>query len=263
MSGRPLLAYLRAGGTSDLPGADGQRPACRAPASPSPCAPDEADCAHRHSASCAPSGGRWCAPGSGPAGSRRRPADRERRRCRACRSSSAGPMPESCRSCGDCTAPADRITSRSARAASAPAVAAPIRRRPRAFPSSAMRVACARRDHRQIGPRQRRAQERNRGAFAPALADAELVGADAVGRLAVEVGVGWQAELLRSVDPGAAGGMIVAQRRHLQRPMRAAILARRAVESARACGSAGARRGSPSPRRPRAPSRRSPRAGRG
>ncbi len=119
------------------------------------------------------------------------------------------------------------------------------------------------RDHRQIGPRHRRAQKRDGGALAPALADAELIGADAVGGLAVEVAVGRQAELLRRLDPGAAGRMVVAQGRDTQRAVRAAILAGRAVEASRACGSRGARRDSPSPRRRPAPSRRSPRAGRG
>jgi len=48
------------------------------------------------------------------------------------------------------------------------------------------------------------------GTFAPALADAELIGADPVGGRAVEVAVGRQAELLRRLDPRAAGRMIVA-----------------------------------------------------
>ena len=43
-------------------------------------------------------------------------ADRQRPRCRAGAAESAGPMPESCSSCGDLQGAADRITSRSARA---------------------------------------------------------------------------------------------------------------------------------------------------
>ena len=189
-------------------------------------------------------------------------AGRRRLRCRAARSRPAGPMPESCRSCGDCRAPADRITSRSARADCLLPSADPFDADgARAFERDARCVRA--RDHRQIGPRHRRAQERDRRALAPALADAQLVGADAVGGLAVEVAVGRQAELLRRLDPGAAGRMVVAQGRDTQRrrARRDTGWARR--RSARACGSTGARRDSPSPWRRPAPSRRSPRAGRG
>ena len=52
--------------------------------------------------------------GHGPAGCRRRPGDRRRRRCRVVRSASAGPTPDSISSCGERTTPAQRITSRAA-----------------------------------------------------------------------------------------------------------------------------------------------------
>ena len=141
--------------------------------------------------------------------------------------------------------------------------ARPIRRRRRACLRAATRVACAPVTTVRLGARHRRTQERDGRALAPALADAQLIGADAVGRRAVEVAVGGQAELLRRLDPRAAGRMIVAQGRDVQaaRARRDTGWARR--RSSRACGSRAARRDSPSPRRRLAPSRRNPRAGRG
>src|SRR4051812_32666406 len=51
-----------------------------------------------------------------------------------------------------------------------------------------------------------------------------------MGGLGIEVFVGWQAELLRRLDPGAAGRMVVAQGRNAQRAVGAAILIGGAVE---------------------------------
>src|SRR5690606_18757896 len=79
--------------------------------------------------------------------------------------------------------------------------------------------------------RQHRPQERGRRARAPAVADAELVRADAVSRLAVEVRVVRQAELLPRANPGLAVRVVAAQPRDAELAAVAVVLARAAFEA--------------------------------
>ena len=131
--------------------ADRERPAARAAATAGRC------CTERHhelSSSLVVIGlralGRSGAPAGDPAGSRRRRAGRATTGMPSCCSSAAGPMPESCSSCGLCSAPAESITSRArAHAASS--------RRPARYstptarvPSNRTRVACASVSHRRL-----------------------------------------------------------------------------------------------------------------
>ena len=95
----------------------------------------------------------------GPAGCARRRAARGAGSTPAARSSSAGPIPDSSSSCGEPIAPAERITSRSART-SAPTPLRPWRRRtPTArSPSSSTPSTCTPVRTSRFGRRQRRAQ---------------------------------------------------------------------------------------------------------
>ena len=102
------------------------------------------------------------------------------------RNSAAGPTPDNCSSCGDCNAPADRMTSRSASALNVRAFADPLHTGRDASPKRNLADLCVG-DDCQIWPMRDRLQEGRRRTGAPMPADAELVAADAVRRLAVEI----------------------------------------------------------------------------
>ena len=70
-----------------------------------------------------------------------------------------------------------------------------------------------------------RLQEGRRRTGAPMPADAELVAADAVGRLAVEIGVARQSKLDAGFDPGCGRSVVVAQVGNLELAEAAVVLA--------------------------------------
>ena len=118
-----------------------------------------------------------------------------------CEATAAGPMPESCRSCGELTEPPQMITSRPARRAlRVPAVAAGIRRRPRACPrTGSLSPAPSSRRGRFgrfiAGRRKARAADMRR----PSLGG-DLVDADAFLGGAVEIRIERQAGLLAGLQ---------------------------------------------------------------
>src|SRR4051812_12828254 len=123
-----------------------------------------------------------------------------------------GPMPESCRSCGELNAPPASITSRSARKVSV-AVRTPVARRPSKVTPGRERVD----EHAQIAPLFRRAQVAGGGAAATAAADGRLVVAGTSLPRAVEVGIPRHAERRGGVDEGVAE-LVALEVAALQRP---------------------------------------------
>ena len=137
-------------------------------------------------------------PRGGPAGSRRRPAGRARRRCRAPRARSALPTPESWSSCGELIAPPQRITSpastRSGRHASA--TSTPTAR----VPSKSTRVDERAASHLEVRAPQDRVQVRARRAEAPAAVDVAVEGREALLPVPVDVVRERVARLLHRVE---------------------------------------------------------------
>ena len=113
-------------------------------------------------------------------------------------SRSPGPMPLSCRSCGEPMAPAARMTSRCARDGAGDAGAAQ-RDAGRAPPVEKHPLGLRLRHHGQIAAGAHRAQERGRAADAPAAALVDLEVADALVGAAIEVGGFRDAGLFRGV----------------------------------------------------------------
>ena len=137
---------------------------------------------------------------SGPAG-RGRPAGSRAPRCRTARDPRRARCPESIRSTGDWYAPADRITSCSARISSTPRRAGPRRRR-RACPrrgAQRQRVG----DHVEIRPRPLPGAGTRPPALPPPVALRDLEAADAVLACAVEVGV-----VVEARELGAASSIV-------------------------------------------------------
>ena len=181
---------------------------------------------------------------------------------RASAAAAAGPTPESCRSCGDCMAPAATITSRRA-APSRRVRRGGRRRRARAglrTRSAAPARRSRRRDSRAIA---RRPQIGNRGRAAQAVPRRQLVIAGAFLRRAVEILVARNAELRRGGDPRLDELVLRADVRRPQRAVGAMPFGSRHARCARACGNTAARPSSPSRRSRARPSDRSRRDGRG
>src|SRR5215469_5639602 len=114
---------------------------------------------------------------------------------------SGAPTPESCRRCGELTAPADRITSRSASARSdRPAPLVVDRNGTAAVEDDAVYLGLD--DHLEIGPVHRRPQISTRGAGPPSAAARLLAPADTV------AGAGWQVvHVLAVFEPDLLAGL--------------------------------------------------------
>ncbi len=133
------------------------------------------------------------------------------------RSSSAGPRPESCRSCGELNAPPATITSALAFAIFVVPpwrYSTPTARRP----ENRMRVASASVATLRLGRRLRRPQIADRGRPAPAVLGGELEIAGAFLGGAVEIVVARVARLLRGCDEGFAQRMRLAHIGDRERP---------------------------------------------
>ena len=175
-------------------------------------------------------------------------------------SSCAGPMPESCRSCGDWTVPG---RTGSLRDRHAPCLFASV---PKPFHADRARRArttrastCAPVTTVRLGRVQRRPQERDRGARAPAVADAELVGADAVGASrALKSRLRGRPSCAPASTQASQQGWSLRRSETPNSPLRAVVLARAARVALVALEVRQHARDSPSRRRRRAPSRRSP-----
>ena len=165
----------------------------------------------------------------GRAGSARRRGGRPRPSMPRRPSSSAAPIPESSRSFGDSTVPAQTITSCSARTRSTapfrtistPLAASAVDEQPlRARSGQHLEV-------RRVGDRR---QEGRRRALAHAVLDVELRVRDAVELLAVVVVVERDTRLLRGVDDRGVDGVRLVLREHVQRTAGPVVLAGAAVE---------------------------------
>ena len=177
---------------------------------------------------------------------------------------SGSPTPDSCRMCGEPTAPADRITSRAASARLDRAAAREFDAdRALAVEQDAVDQRVG--DELQVRPLQRRMQIGARGAGAAAAAAGLLAPADAVagaGRQVVDVLAVFEAELLAGLDHRRADRRAVHFRGE-QRPVLAAHRRCLRPPSARPCGRTAGSRPTTSRDCRAAPSGRNPRVGRG